>query len=139
MVYDLELAQRVLSALSAHASLTPDDIVEKPMFGGLSYMVRGAMGVGVLGERLVIRASPDDAERYLTEAHVRPMDFTGKPMKGWLYVDAEAVRDDASMQRWVDRSVTWVLGHAAAKAATKKKPGPKKAAAKKAAAKKPAR
>lgn len=137
MVYDLELAQRVLSALSVHTSLTPDDIVEKPMFGGLSYMVRGAMGVGVLGEKLVVRASPDDAERYLTEPHVRPMDFTGKPMKGWLYVDAQAVRDDASMQRWVDRSVTWVLGLTAAKKPGPKKPGPKKSAAKKSAAKKP--
>lgn len=80
------------------------------------------MSVGVLGEDLVIRATPEDAARYLTEAHVRPMDFTGKPMKGWLYVNAQAVSTDAAMKRWVDRAVSFAMAAPAKKRPAKKAP-----------------
>lgn len=119
MAYDIELAERALIALSNHPAVRADELVEKKMFGGVSYMLRGAMTVGVLGEDLVVRATPDDAARYLEEPHVRPMDFTGKPMKGWLYVNAQAVESDDAMRRWVERAVAFV-------ASAKKKPAAKK-------------
>lgn len=119
MAYDIELAERALTALSNHPAVRADDLVEKKMFGGVSYLLHGAMTVGVLGEDLVVRATPDDAARYLDEPHVRPMDFTGKPMKGWLYVNAQAVETDDAMRRWVERAVSFV-------ASVKKKPAAKK-------------
>lgn len=113
MAYDPELADRALAALAAHPALDAGDIIEKAMFGGVAYLVRGAMAVGVLGERLVVRATPDDAARWTAEPHVRPMDFTGRPMKGWLYVDAPAVATEAAMRTWVERSVGFVLANPA--------------------------
>jgi TfoX/Sxy family transcriptional regulator of competence genes len=126
MTYDPELAARALSALSHHPSVRDGDLVEKKMFGGVSYLLRGAMTVGVLQEDLVIRAAPDDAERYLTHAHVRPMDFTGKPMKGWLYVNTDAVRTEAEMATWVDRAVRFVLAAPATKKTAAKNTATKK-------------
>jgi TfoX/Sxy family transcriptional regulator of competence genes len=121
MPYDPALAARTLSALADHPGVNAEDVVEKKMFGGVSYLLGGAMTVGVLNDDLVIRASPDDAERYLTEPHVRPMDFTGKPMKGWIYVNAEAVRSESALATWTDRAVTFVLAAPAPKKATPKR------------------
>lgn len=126
MAYDPELAARALSALAEHPDVRAEDIVEKQMFGGVSYLLDGAMAVGVLGEDLVIRASPQDAERYLAEAHVRPMDFTGRPMKGWLYVHADAVRTDAALLRWVHRAVDFVRSAPRRQPAAKRPPTTRK-------------
>lgn len=120
MAYDAELAERVLGALGAHKDIDAKAIEEKAMFGGLSYMVDGAMCVGVLGEKIVARVSPDDSDRYLAEPGVRPMDFTGKPMKGWLYAEGPAVATDAALARWVDRCVAFVKSKPAKKPAAKK-------------------
>jgi TfoX/Sxy family transcriptional regulator of competence genes len=136
MAYDPELAARVLSALADHPSLRPSQISEKKMFGGLSYMVGDAMAIGVLEERLVVRTTPERAEELLEEPHVRPMDFTGKPMKGWLYVDSPAVSTGASMRRWVDLAMDFVLNHRSTKKTAAKKTAVKKTAAKKTAVKK---
>src|SRR5690242_1627773 len=101
MAYDPQLAERLLRALAEHTALSPERIEIKKMFGGVAYMVNGAMCVGVMGERLVARASDADAERYLEEPGVRPMDFTGKPMKGWLYVEGPSLDADETLARWV--------------------------------------
>lgn len=123
MAYDKELAERVLGALGAHRDIDAKAIEEKAMFGGLSYMVGGAMCVGVLGERIVARVSPEEADGFLTEPGVRPMDFTGKPMKGWLYAEGPAVATDTALARWVDRCVSFAK-RAKPKAA-KKRPAKK--------------
>ena len=123
MAYDVELAGRVLGALSAHGGVDAKAVEEKAMFGGLSYMVGGAMCVGVLGERIVARVSPDDAEGFLKEPGVRPMDFTGRPMKGWLYAEGPAVATDAALATWIDRCVAFAT-------ANKTKPAKKRAAKK---------
>lgn len=105
MAYDEVLAERALQALAAHPGVKADAVEERRMFGGVTYMVAGSMVVGVLKEVLVVRTTPEEAEGFLKEPGVRPMDFTGKPMKGWLYVDGAAVEDEASMARWIDRAV----------------------------------
>ncbi len=105
MAYDEVLAERALQALAAHPAVEADAVEERRMFGGVTYMVAGSMVVGVLKETLVVRTTPEEAEGLLKDPGVRPMDFTGKPMKGWLYVDAAAVDDDAAMARWIDRAV----------------------------------
>lgn len=68
-------------------------------------MVGGNVAVGVIGENLMVRLDREDAERALTEDHVRPMDFTGKPMKGAVYavyVDSEGTASDDELAEWVE-------------------------------------
>lgn len=121
MAYDEVLAERALQALAAHPRVTADAVEERRMFGGVTYMVAGSMVVGVLKEVLVVRTTPEEAEGLLKEPGVRPMDFTGKPMKGWLYVDGAALEDDAAMARWVDRAVRFSEARAPKVKAKKKR------------------
>jgi TfoX/Sxy family transcriptional regulator of competence genes len=97
MAYDEALADRVREALAARSELS-----ERKMFGGIGFMLAGKMAVGVIGEDLIVRVGPDEAERALTEEGVREFDFTGRPMKGWVYVAPEAIDGDDQLADWVD-------------------------------------
>lgn len=97
MAFDEYLADRVRDVLAPRAELT-----ERKMFGGIAFMVAGNMAVGVLGDDLMVRLDPADAERALAEPHVRPMDFTGKPMKGMVFVDSDGTAAAADLAAWVD-------------------------------------
>lgn len=97
MAYDETLADRVRDVLAPRA-----DVGERKMFGGIAFMVGGNMAVGVLGEELMVRLDPDDAEQALAESNTRPMDFTGKPMKGMLFVEPAGTEADADLAGWVE-------------------------------------
>ena len=97
MAYDETFADRVRDALAPRAGLT-----ERRMFGGIAFMVDGNMAVGIIGEDLMVRLDPADAEAALTEEHVRPMDFTGRPMKGMVFVDSDGTASEADLASWVD-------------------------------------
>lgn len=97
MAYDETLADRVRDLLAPRA-----DVTERKMFGGIAFMVGGNMAVGVLGEELMVRLDRADAERALTEPNTRPMDFTGKPMKGMLFVEPEGTEADPDLVGWVE-------------------------------------
>jgi TfoX/Sxy family transcriptional regulator of competence genes len=97
MAYDEGLADRVRDALALRA-----DLSERKMFGGIAFMLGGNMAVGVIGEELMVRLGPADAERALGEAHVRPMDFTGRPARGMVFVAPEATSTDEGLGEWVD-------------------------------------
>ena len=97
MAFDETLADRVREALSARADLT-----ERKMFGGIAFMIGGNMAVGVIEDDLMVRLDPADAEQALTEPHARPMDFTGRPMRGMLFVDSEGTATDRDLSGWVD-------------------------------------
>ncbi len=97
MAYDEGLSDRVRDALAPRAGLS-----ERKMFGGIAFMLDGNMAVGVIGEDLMVRLDPADAERAQAEEHVRPMDFTGRPMKGMVFVDAEGTAGDEDLGGWVD-------------------------------------
>ena len=87
MAYDEQLAQRIRDLLDAQP-----DVAEHKMFGGIAFMVGGNMCCGVIGEELIVRLDPPQGETLaLSEPGARPMDFTGRPMRGWLYVAAEAI------------------------------------------------
>lgn len=75
------------------------------MFGGIVFMLAGNMAVGVISEDLMVRLDPADAERALNEPHTRPMDFTGKPPKNMVYVDAEGTASDEDLVAWVEAGV----------------------------------
>jgi hypothetical protein len=97
MAYDETLADRVRDALASRAGLS-----ERKMFGGIAFMLGGNMAVGVIGDDLMVRLDPADVERALMEDHVRPMDFTGRPPKGMVFVGPGATAKDPDLAGWVD-------------------------------------
>lgn len=103
MAYDEGLAQRVREALAGRSGL-----VEKRMFGGIAFMLRGHMCCGVIGDTLMARVGPAQHEAALTRPHARPMDFTGKPMKGYLYIAPEGIERDVDLDMWIDLCVAFV-------------------------------
>lgn len=98
MAYDEGLAQRLREALQ-----TQPGISEKKMFGGLAFMSRGYMFIGIAGDKLMARVGPDYYERALSRRHVKVMDFTGKPMKGYVFVDPPGFGKDSDLVDWVQR------------------------------------
>ncbi|MFZ1755978.1 MAG: TfoX/Sxy family protein, partial [Caldilineaceae bacterium] len=100
--YDETLAARVRDILSDQFG-----VVEKKMFGGLAFMWRGNMTVGITNEGLMVRVGKENNEKSLAYPHTRPMDFTGKPMKGFIYVAPEGVATDDDLRAWVGRGVAF--------------------------------
>ena len=101
MAYDEHLAGRVRSALAGQEGLT-----ERKMFGGLAFMLDGHMACGIVKEELMLRLGPESAAAALDRPHVRPMDFTGKPMAGMVFVAPEGLRGGA-LRRWVDQATAF--------------------------------
>lgn len=97
MAFDQELAQRVREVL-AEAGHQP---AERKMFGGLSFMLGGHMICGVVRDTLMVRLGADAAEEALDQPHVRPMDFTGRPMKGMVFVEPGGLQGTA-LRQWVE-------------------------------------
>jgi TfoX/Sxy family transcriptional regulator of competence genes len=97
MAFDEALADRVRDVLAPRA-----DLSERKMFGGIAFMIGGNMAVGVIDDDLMVRLDPADAERAIAEPHTRPMDFTGKPMKGMLFVDPTGTAAEEDLASWVD-------------------------------------
>ena len=75
------------------------------MFGGLAFLLRGNMCVGVVGDELMVRVGPESYDEAVRQPHAREMDFTGRPMKGFVYIACEGFESDADLQRWVARGV----------------------------------
>jgi TfoX/Sxy family transcriptional regulator of competence genes len=102
MAYDEKLAERIRGILADRP-----DIEERRMFGGIAFMVRGHMSVGLIGPTLMVRHEPADAEALLREPHARPMDFTGRPMLGFLYVDPPGTKTAVALGTWIRRATAW--------------------------------
>ena len=98
MAYDEGLAQRIRETLQDR-----DDAVEKKMFGGLCFMVRGHMSCGVMKDEIMVRVGKDAYEDALSQPHAREMDFTGRALKGMVYVAAEGFDSDVDLAAWVGR------------------------------------
>jgi TfoX/Sxy family transcriptional regulator of competence genes len=80
-------------------------ITEKKMFGGLAFMLHGKMFCGVLKDDLVVRVGPDRHEKALSRAHARPMDFTGRPLKGYGFVGPGGLKTDKLLARWIEEGL----------------------------------
>ena len=100
MAYDEGLAIRLLDILGEEAGLA-----QKKMFGGLAVLVGGNMAVGVYGDDLLVRTDPGQQDMLLAEPGTRLFDMTGRPMKGWIVVDAGMCAEDDDLRRWVSRGV----------------------------------
>ncbi|MBI4261668.1 MAG: TfoX/Sxy family protein [Actinobacteria bacterium] len=96
MAYDDVLAARVREIL-----IEGGGVEERRMFGGLTFMVGGHMCCGVIGDELVLRLGVERAERALRGPHVRPMDFTGRPLKGFVFLGPGAIRTETQLRRWL--------------------------------------
>ena len=103
MAYDEALAERIRALLRNRR-----DVAERQMFGGVAFMMRGRMGCGIVGSTLMVRVDPTDADRLLRAPHARPMDFTGRPMRGFLFVDPPGVATAAGLRAWIRRATAWV-------------------------------
>ncbi|MGZ5134550.1 MAG: TfoX/Sxy family protein [Flavitalea sp.] len=103
MAYNEKLADRTREIIS----LTHKKIVEKKMFGGLCFMVNDKMCVGVEHERLMIRLDPDRYDEVLEKEGCKPMDFTGKIMKGFVFVDIASVNTKAKLNYWIQLALEY--------------------------------
>jgi hypothetical protein len=99
MAYSEILAARVRRVLSDRG-----DVAERPMFGGLTFMVGGHMCCGVNQNELIVRLCPADVDAALARPHARPMDFTGRPMRGFVTVGPDGLKGPA-LRRWVGLAV----------------------------------
>lgn len=102
MAYNESLATRVRAMLARKKNFS-----ERKMFGGIAFMLGGKMCCGVLKDELVARIGPDAYEHALQQSAVRPMDFTGRPMKGYVYVGLRVLRTADQLRKWVDQSVAF--------------------------------
>jgi TfoX/Sxy family transcriptional regulator of competence genes len=102
MAYDEGLAQRIREVVGEQPNVS-----EKPMFGGICFLLKGNMFAGVVKDDLMIRVGPDAHDALVVQPHARPMDFTGRPMKGFLYVDPDGLESDADLRRWVGYGVAY--------------------------------
>ena len=98
MRYDEKLAERVRAVFLSEPGYT-----EQKMLGGICFMVGRNLAVGVTGSDLMVRPGPDNFESALALPHARPMDFTGRPMKGFVYVESAGLTTDKSLAEWVER------------------------------------
>jgi TfoX/Sxy family transcriptional regulator of competence genes len=102
MAYDEHLADRIRAILADRA-----DVSERKMFGGLAFLVEGHMCVGIVGSDLMARVGKDAFDKALSAPHARPMDFTGKPSTGMVYVAPPGVKTIASLRKWVERALSF--------------------------------
>lgn len=99
MAYDDKLAARVRALLAERA-----DVSERKMFGGLTFMVGGNMSCGVNGDELIVRLDPEREEEALARPHARPMDLTGRRMRGFITVHTDGLKG-RQLNRWVQEAV----------------------------------
>lgn len=103
MAYDEGLAERIWDEVRDDMS-----IADKKMFGGLCFLLNDYMFIGIVKDELMVRVGPEKYESALSEPHVRKMDFTGRPMKGYVYVETAGFESDADLKKWIDRGAEFV-------------------------------
>lgn len=112
MAYDEQLAVRIRRVLAQRSDMT-----ERRMFGGLSFLRHGRMCAGVVGQDLVVRIVDEEMPSALRRPHVRLMDFTGRPMRGFVYVGPRAIETEDALREWIDKGLLFTE-----REATRKRP-----------------
>jgi TfoX/Sxy family transcriptional regulator of competence genes len=102
MAYDEGLAERIRSVLQDERGIS-----EKKMFGGIAFLLNGHMFIGTAKGDLMVRVGPERYEESLKQRHARPMDFTGKPMRGYIFVSPKGISEDAELERWIRMGLTF--------------------------------
>lgn len=99
MAYNTQLAERI------RVQLEGIPFVEKKMFGGVGFLLNGNLACGVNKDDLIVRVDPAKHNALLKVSHVRPFDMTGRPMKGWLVVEADGIKTDKQLSTWIKQGV----------------------------------
>lgn len=97
MAYDPALVERIQTLLADRAGVS-----QKRMFGGVCFLLHGHMACGVADDRLMLRVGPERHEATLALPHVVPMDFTGRPLRGFVFVQPAGFRTAAALRKWLD-------------------------------------
>jgi TfoX/Sxy family transcriptional regulator of competence genes len=103
MAYDLALADRIREQTWLNPRFT-----EKKMFGGIAFLLDGKMAVGVVKNLLMIRCRLSNYDLFLQQPFVREMDFPGKPLKGFLYIEPEGYDLDADLHFWIVEAIAFI-------------------------------
>ena len=98
MVYNEQIADRTREIIS----LTHQNVEEKKMFGGLCFMVNDKMCLGVVKDQLMVRLDPGKFEEVIELEGCEPMNFTGKIMKGYVFVNLDAINTQKKLEYWVE-------------------------------------
>ena len=104
MAYDEALARRIRDLLRDRR-----DVTERKMFGGLAFLIAGHMCCGIVGRDLMVRVGRENYESALAHKHVRPMDFTGRPSRGMVYVAPAGLRSRRALEAWIDGGVRFAI------------------------------
>jgi TfoX/Sxy family transcriptional regulator of competence genes len=104
MAYDEELAERIREIVGDGPGLS-----ERKMFGGIAFMLNGNMFCGVTRNDLMVRVGPERFDDALASPGARPMDFTGRPMKGMVFVGPDGYASDEQLRAWVEQTVEYAL------------------------------
>jgi TfoX/Sxy family transcriptional regulator of competence genes len=114
MAFNEKIADKAREIISQ----THKNVEEKKMFGGLCFMVNDKMCVGVEQDRLMVRLDPAKFDEVMKKEGCKPMDFTGKVMKGFVFVDADVLNTEKELKYWIDLALEY---NKIAKASKKKK------------------
>jgi TfoX/Sxy family transcriptional regulator of competence genes len=104
MAYDDAVAHKVRKTLTKYTGIT-----EKKMFGGLTFLLYGNMCCGITGNELMVRVGPQGYEKALSRPHTRKMDFTGKPLKGFVYVSPAGFGTKKDLEEWIEKATGFAL------------------------------
>jgi len=104
MAYNEFLADRIRRSMVSQKA----QIEEKKMFGGLTFMLKGKMCCGIVKDELMVRIIENKYDEALKDPHARPMDFTNRPMKGFLFISPEGFDSEEDLERWVGMGVEYV-------------------------------
>ena len=100
MPHDLHLEENIRSVLAG-----VPDLVEKRMFGGIAFLIRGNMACGVSRDHLIVRVGSDQYAQSLSEPFTEPFDLTGRPMKGWVQVLPDGYASLSNLEKWVGKGI----------------------------------
>jgi TfoX/Sxy family transcriptional regulator of competence genes len=103
MAYDEQLANRIRQAFDGRKEFT-----ERKMFGGVAFLCNGRMCCGVAGPDLVVRVVESEMPRALARPHVRPMDLTGRPLRGFVFVSPSGCCTNQALRKWVEEGLRFV-------------------------------
>jgi TfoX/Sxy family transcriptional regulator of competence genes len=103
MAFSEALAVRIRQRLARKKGID-----EKKMFGGIGFLLNGNMCVGVWKDSLIVRLGPEQYEDALREPHAKEFDITGKPMKGWVMIEPQGIKDNNQLSAWIQQAVKFV-------------------------------
>jgi hypothetical protein len=102
VAFDEGLAERVRELVGNSPGIS-----ERKMFGGLCFLLQGNMSFGIVGNELMVRVGPNAYPEALTMPHVREMDFTGRSMRGMVFVSSEGIAEDEDLGKWLSRGIAF--------------------------------